>query len=111
MNRVEQYTQIVQQTIHDLYNLYLQMQDAQTFCIVDPASRHYQVIQTGWDSRHRRIYTSLHLSIQDEKVYVHSDPTEEGIANILIEKGIPQWDIVLEYQAPELRQYTSFAQC
>jgi hypothetical protein len=110
MDRVAQYPQIVQQTIQEFYELYRQMQDSQTFCVVDPASHHYQVIQTGWDARHRRIYTSLHLSIQEGKVYIHSDPTEEGIANVLIERGVSQSDIVLEYQAPELRQYTPFAQ-
>jgi hypothetical protein len=110
MDRVDLYSQIVQQVIQEYYNLYRHMQDSQTFCVVDPASQHYQVIQTGWDTHHRRIYTTLHLSVQGEKVYIHSDPTEEGIANVLIEKGIPQSDIVLEYQAPELRQYTSFAQ-
>lgn len=109
MDRVAQYSSLIQQSIQEYYNLYRQMKDAQTFCIVDSASHHYQVVQTGWDAHHRRIYTSLHLSIQNEKVYVHSDPTEEGIANVLIEKGIPQSDIVLEYQAPELRQYTPFA--
>lgn len=40
----------------------------------------------------------------------HSDPTEEGVANDLIQKGIPKTDIVLEYQAPTLRKHSEFAQ-
>jgi hypothetical protein len=109
MDRVERYSNILKEVIGEYYNLYRQMPDAQTVQIIDPLVHHYQIIQTGWDLRHRRIYTSLHFSLQDNKVYVHSDPTEEGIARVLMEKGIPQADIVLEYQPPSLREYTSFA--
>ena len=109
MDRVENYAKILKDTVLDYYDLYRQMADVKTFQIIDSGLHHYQVVQTGWDTSHRRIYTSLHLSLQNGKVYIHSDPTEEGIAHVLMEKGIPKSDIVLEYQPPSLRHYTPFA--
>jgi XisI protein len=109
MDRVNSYASIVQQVVQEYYDLYKTMEDAETFLLTEPNIHHYQVIQTGWDRHHRRIYTTLHISIQNEKVYIHSDPTEEGIANILIGQGIPSSHIVLEYQSPNLRSYTPFA--
>jgi XisI protein len=38
-----------------------------------------------------------------------TDGTEEGIANELVELGIPKQAIVLGYHAPYDRQYTDFA--
>jgi hypothetical protein len=109
MDRVKAYIKIVRQVLQDYYQLYQTIEDAKTVSIIDPSTHHYQILQTGWDSQHRRIYTILHLSIQNEKVYIHNDPTEEGIANILVQQGIPPSDIILEYQPPTLRSYTPFA--
>lgn len=109
MDRVGEYAEILKKIINHYYQLYQRMSDAQTVQLVDDTAHHYQIIQTGWDHHSRRIYTSLHLSIQNGKIYIHSDPTEEGIANVLTNEGIPQSDIVLEYQAPTLRQYTPYA--
>ncbi|MBW4524294.1 MAG: XisI protein [Phormidium tanganyikae FI6-MK23] len=100
---------MLKKAINHYDELYQRMSDTQTVQLIDDTAHHYQIIQTGWDQHSRRIYTSLHLSIQNGKIYIHSDPTEEGIANVLTEKGIPKSDIVLEYQAPTLRQYTPYA--
>lgn len=110
MGRVERYRNIVKQVLQDYYTLYQRMQDADTSMLCDPISDQYQVVQTGWDAQQRRIYTTLHLSLKNGKIYIHSDPTEEGLANVLIQKGIPKTDIVLEYQAPTLRKHSEFAQ-
>lgn len=109
MDRVGKYAEILEQVINHYYDLYQRMSDTQTVRLIDKTAHHYQIIQTGWDNQFRRIYTSLHLSIQNGKIYIHSDPTEEGLANVLTDQGIPPSDIVLEYQAPTLRQYTPYA--
>jgi hypothetical protein len=43
------------------------------------------------------------------KVWIQNDHTEVGIANELVDRGIPKKDIVLGYQAPYLRHLTDFA--
>lgn len=109
MDRVTQYTNILEQLIQEYCDLYHNIPDAQTIPIIDRTTNQYQLMQIGWDSHHRRIYISFHLSIQNEKIYIHSDPTEEGIANILMKRDIPPSDIVLEYRSPNLREHTPFA--
>ncbi|BAZ21134.1 XisI protein [Kalymmatonema gypsitolerans NIES-4073] len=51
----------------------------------------------------------LHLDIIDGKIWVQQDGTEVGIANKLVEIGVPKHDIVLGIDPPKMRQYTEFA--
>ena len=51
----------------------------------------------------------LHLDIRNNKIWVQYDGTEEGIANRLVELGVPQEDIVLGFHPPYQRQYTNFS--
>jgi len=41
-------------------------------------------------------------------VVIQYDGTEVGVANELVELGIPKQDIVLGYHAPFMRQYDGF---
>jgi hypothetical protein len=51
----------------------------------------------------------LHADIIDGKIWIQQDGTEEGLANQLVEHGVPKHDIVLAFDPPNLRQYTDFA--
>lgn len=51
----------------------------------------------------------LHLKIQDGKIWIEQDGTENGIANDLIAAGIPQNEIVLGFYSYAARKYTDFA--
>ena len=48
--------------------------------------------------------TETHLIFDQER-----DGTEIGVANELVEAGVPKTDIVLAFYAPYRRQYTEFA--
>ncbi|HEU5116759.1 MAG TPA: element excision factor XisI family protein [Isosphaeraceae bacterium] len=43
------------------------------------------------------------------KVWIQHDGTYDGIANALVEPGIPRDRIVLAFKPPDIRQYTGFA--
>ncbi len=74
----------------------------------DPQQDHYQVFHAGWN-KYRRIFGPLiHIDIIDSKVVIQYDGTEVGVANELVELGIPKQDIVLGYHAPFMRQYDGF---
>jgi hypothetical protein len=76
--------------------------------IFDRERDRYQLVCTGW-SQKRRIYGSLiHIDLKDDKICIQNDGTEVGIANLLVERGIPKQNILLAYQSPDLRQYTEF---
>ena len=107
MDRVTQYRQVLQQIVLQHSRYQPSEGEIEVIPIIDKRQDQYQVIHVGWAGR-KRIYNTLHLSLRDSKVRIHNDPTEEGIASELLSHGIPESDIVLDYQAPYLRQYTSF---
>lgn len=63
----------------------------------------------GWRNQ-RRIYGPvLHLDIMDNKIWIQQDGTEVGIANELVELGVPKQDIVLGFDPPIMRHLSEFA--
>jgi hypothetical protein len=77
--------------------------------IFDTEHDHYQLVYVGWLDSKRVYGPVLHLDIMDGKIWVQQDGTEVGIANELVELGVPKHDIVLGFNPPKLRQYTDFA--
>jgi hypothetical protein len=69
------------------------------------------VLQRGaFFVHHSPIYaTIVHIDIRNGKIWVQYDGTEEGMANRLLELGVPRDDIVLAFHPPYKRQYTNFA--
>jgi hypothetical protein len=49
------------------------------------------------------------MDIKDGKIWLQHNGTERGVANELVELGIPKDAIVLAYQLPYKRPYTAFA--
>jgi hypothetical protein len=69
----------------------------------------YQILCLGWHDDDRIHRCLIHIQIKDQKIWIEQDETEIGIANELVEAGVPKADIVLAYQAPYLRSLTEFA--
>lgn len=83
--------------------------DIETEIIADTANDHYQLLRVGWD-KHQRIHGSVfHVDIKGDKIWIQYDGTETGIANELVELGVPKENIVLAFHAPSRRPYTGFA--
>ena len=77
--------------------------------VFDDERGHYLVLDFGWSGNKYLHAAPIHISLSDDKVWIQSDETEEGIATDLIEAGIPKEDIVLGFRYPKLRPYTGFA--
>lgn len=77
--------------------------------IFDTERDRYQLVYVGWRGSKRVYGTVLHLDIIDGKIWIQQDGTEVGIANQLVELGVPKTDIVLGFDPPKMRQYTDFA--
>src|ERR671933_745548 len=76
--------------------------------IIDATGDHYQLLTVGWN-RHQRIHGCIiHIDIKDGKIWIQHDGTEEGIANRLVEIGVPKQDIILAFHEPYVRQFTGF---
>ena len=83
--------------------------EIQTAMVMDRQADHYLLLAVGWDGA-RRIHGSIvHIDIIDGKVWIQRDGTEQGIAEELVEAGIPRDRIVLGFRPADLRQYTEYA--
>jgi hypothetical protein len=63
----------------------------------------------GWNAGQRVHFLLVHIDIVGDKVWIEKDNPEDGVATELVQAGIPKSQIVLAFQAPEVRQYTEFA--
>jgi len=66
-------------------------------------------MDAGWKGRQRNYGILIHINVKNQKVWIQHDGTEVGVANELIEMGIPKEDIVLGFHSPFMRQHTEFA--
>lgn len=111
MDRVEQYTTLIKQALHEYVTLvqkspHLPYQAVMAF---DDEHQQYLVRKVGWQENKRILKTVLHLALHNDKIYIEEDWTEEGIATWLLEHGVPSTDIVLSFQPPLIRAYSEFA--
>ncbi|MBW4646599.1 MAG: XisI protein [Goleter apudmare HA4340-LM2] len=77
--------------------------------IFDTERDNYQLVYVGWRNSKQVYGTVLHLDIIDGKIWIQQDGTEIGIANKLLELGVPKQNIVLGFDPPKFRHYTDFA--
>ncbi|MDB9310876.1 XisI protein [Aphanizomenon sp. CS-733/32] len=77
--------------------------------IFDTERDRYQVLNLGWQDLTRIFGCIIHIEIKDGKIWIERDGTKIGIANELVEAGVPKQDIVLAFKAPYKRKFTEFA--
>ncbi len=83
--------------------------DIEVFKFFDLERNHYQIFHAGWDGYQRVFGALIHIDLIGDKIWIQYDGTEEGIANTLVDLGVPKQDIVLAYHSPFMRQYDGFA--
>jgi hypothetical protein len=109
MDTLNEYRQI----IRDLIQRYAQYKpargDVQIEVVFDSSNDHYELVYSGWNGPYRIHGSVLHIDIRNDKVWIQHDGTSAGIAEELVEAGIPRERIVLAYKPPEIRPYTGFA--
>jgi XisI protein len=109
MDKLEKYRQIIRDVLKPYVSISYANAEIQNQTVFDDETEQYLIVSVGW-SKDGRIHGCLiHISIIDGKVWVQRDGTEDGIANELVEAGIPKEDIVLGFHEPDVRPYTGFA--
>ncbi|MBC6481692.1 MAG: XisI protein [Hormoscilla sp. GM7CHS1pb] len=109
MDKIEGYRQIIQEIMTEHSQMKPAYGDIQMKLMFDADRDRYQLLRTGWLSE-RRVYGALiHIDIEGDKIWIQYDGTEVGVANELLDRGIPREDIVLAYHSPLMRQYDGFA--
>ncbi|MGB7086571.1 MAG: XisI protein [Phormidesmis sp.] len=109
MDPLATYRDVIQALLNDYATAPISNGDINCYTVFDTQQDHYQVMNVGWDG-YRRVYGCvLHLDIKDGKIWVEQNMTEMRIAQALVEQGVKKEDIVLGFQAPDMRQYTEYA--
>jgi hypothetical protein len=109
MAKVEHYRQLIQELLTAHSEIDFGNPELESELILDTTRDRYQLMHIGWLDEQRIYGCSLHLDIRNEKIWIQHDGTEGGIAQELIERGVPKSDIVLAFHSPFKRQFTEFA--
>jgi XisI protein len=101
------------QVIKDILTVHSQIQpvygEIEMELLFDITRDRYQVLRAGWLQKKRVYGVLIHIDIKSDKIWIQYDGTEVGVANELVEQGIPHKDIVLAYHSLFIRQYDGFA--
>ena len=109
MDNIVSYRNVVQALLTDYAAIPISNGKIECYTVFDIQKDHYQVMNVGWDG-HRRVYGCvLHLDIKAGKIWIQQNMTEIRVAQELVNRGIAKTDIVLGFQAPEMREYTDYA--
>lgn len=109
MDKVTQYRTFIQEILEEYGQYRPSYGQVEIEIIRDTENDHYQLVTVGWNDNERIHGTLFHLDIKDGKIWIQHDGSEEGIANRLVERGVPKTDIVLAFHSPFRRQFTEFA--
>lgn len=109
MDKISQYRQIVQELLIARSQIKPAYGEIEMDVLFDIERDRYQVLRAGWLQKKRVYGVLIHIDIRGEKLWIQYDGTEVGVANELLEAGIPKTDIVLAYHSPFIRQYDGFA--
>lgn len=100
------------QTIVSRHSVHHSNGNTEVQLVFDTNRNQYLLLHLGWeDNGMRRVYgCTIHIQLKENgKIWIQRDGTEIGVANELVEAGVPKEDIVLAYKAPYKRKYTGFA--
>lgn len=110
MDKIEHYRQLIEEILTQYSQYDASDENIETQLVFDRERHHYQLWNLAWRKRERIRGTIFQVDIRpDGKIWVQYDGTEESIANLLVERGVPKHDIVLAYHAPYKRPLTEFA--
>jgi hypothetical protein len=109
MDRVREYRNIIKRIITEYAQFNPSYGDINAETVFDEERDHYQLVYEGWNGFERVHGSVIHVDIRNDKVWIQHDGTEDGIAEELVDAGIPRDHIVLGFHLPEKRKYTEFA--
>ena len=111
MYLISKYQQIIEKIIGDYAKLRYSYSEVERWTVFEREQKHYLLMILGVEG-HKMVHGCiLHLEIRDDKIWIHRDGTEDGIARELLAEGVPKDKIVLGFYTPEKRKITDFAVC
>ncbi len=109
MDKLNHYRQLIRECLLPYLEMKPSGGEIEVYKMFDTEDDHYQIYHAGWDGFQRIYGAVIHIDIIGDKIWIQYDGTEDGVANTLVELGVPKQDIVLAYHSAFLRQYDGFA--
>lgn len=109
MDTTSQYRDIIQRVIQLYATQSNPQENSRTEMIFDGERDRYLLLEVGWQRGERVYMTLMHLDLIDGKIWIQDDGTEEGVATLLMEVGVPKEHIVLGFYPESHRAHTEFA--
>ena len=110
MEKLESYRRIVRNVLTTVADIPYSNPAIVHDTVFDTVNDRYLVMSVGWKEPTYRLHFCLvHVDIQDGKIWIQRDGTEDGIAYELEDAGIPKSDIVLAFHSESVRPYTGYA--
>jgi hypothetical protein len=103
------YPSILRGILQEYAKIKLAVGEVENELIIDEQLGHFELMRTGWVKGIRVHGALVHVDIRNGKFWIQHDGTEYGIANELVDAGVPKDHIVLAFQSPEMRKHTDFA--
>ena len=105
---VAKYKKIARSVVEEVAAMSPEMEDGvENQLITDDEHGHYLYFGVGWELQSKRWFyaTFIHIDVKATgRVWLQHDGTDLRIANLLVEKGIAQKDIVIGFQPPYVRE-------
>lgn len=109
MAEVNDFKRFVREIIEHYAQFRSAVGEVDTEVVIDESQGHFELMRSGWINGYQVHGTLIHVDIGGDKIWIQHDGTEEGVANELVERGVPKENIVLAFKSPELRKLTGFA--
>ncbi|MBD2245891.1 XisI protein [Nostoc sp. FACHB-888] len=109
MDKIKHYRQLIKQILTEHAQNINNTDTVNSQLIIDSENDHYQLAYVGWQGDKRVFGPVMHFDIQNGKIWIQYNGTEESVAERLVELGVPTSDIVIGFHSPFKRQFTSYA--
>ncbi|NER07272.1 MAG: XisI protein [Okeania sp. SIO3C4] len=109
MDNLDQYRTIIQQELKEYTKIPYAHGDLQCRLIISEDRNDFLLITQGWEDDVQVHGCLVHIEIIGDKIWIHRDGLEDGIASDLLRAGIPKSQIVLGFHPPDVRVFTEFA--
>lgn len=109
MDTLDNFRQIICDIIIDHAKIPYSYGEIEQQTIFDKEGDHYLLMLVGREGVRRVHGCLIHLDIINGKIWIQRDGTEDGVAEKLLEAGVPKNKIVLGFRSLELRKHTEFA--
>jgi len=109
MATAESDRQLIESIIREYARIPYSYGETQIQTVFDREQDHYLLMLVGWEGIRREHGCLVHVDLIDGKFWIQRDGTERGIAQELLDAGVPKDRIVLAFRSPAKRQLTDFA--